>query len=1074
MAASLATTTPDASEQPPLAPLARRALRPGVVLAIASVGVFMAFMDDTVVGIAFPNLVRSFPGVSFASLSWILNGYYISFAALLIPAGRMADLIGRKRSFAIGIALFTLASAGCAAAPSVNALIAVRVLQGVGAAIIVPASLALVLEAHGAGDRAKAVGIWGATAALAAGIGPSIGGVLVVADDWRLVFLVNVPIGIAAWRLSSRQLVESRAPGRRELPDARGTLLLALALAAATVAIVQSSQWGWTSAGVIGAACASVFAGWLLVRRIRSHPSSVVDVELLRMPGVRMMSVITIVGSAGFFALGLANLLYLMDVWRYSPLTAGLATTPGPFAAAVAAVLAGRLAQRFDPRRMVLVGALIWTTGPLLLLWRMGTTPDFLGAYLPAALVLNVGVGIAFPLVSDAAVSGAPRGRFGGASALNGTVRQLGGTIGIAILAALIGSAAHVTSAGTLRRTWIVAAICYALVAIGSLAMRPFEVSSEVGDEDLLELRDRQRDRKRPGRPPARPSPGPAPPASLEELIGALPLFSTLTPQLLRSLTDAAETVHVRAGEWLFRHGDPGDAMYVVRSGRLEVMGEVVGRPQETMHELGPGSVVGELALLTGASRSASVRARRDAILMRLRKEAFDGLLREDAAFAQGLARVLGGELQRSRRLDEGAPGAATTVAVVSLSHEPAGIEDALVGELQRLCHTACLDADGLHATAGQEELGSALAQALDRLERDHRMVVLLAGQLGPGEWAQACVRQADRVLVLITKPHPEHAAPSPLLDGCDAALLVGAEEPGVAQLLDSIRPRSTQRIRSDEGRAHDVARLARRLTGRSVGLVLSGGGARAFAHIGVIEELLAAGITIDRVGGASTGAFVGALFAQGLDAAAIDAYCYEEWVRRNPLGDYRLPRVSLIRGARMATMLGRRMPGRIEDLPRSFYCVSTELLSGELVVHRRGELARAVAASMCLPGILPPVQIDGKLHVDGGVLDNLPVASMAAQHEGPVIACDVAQPEEGIGAEAPARDPSLLETLTRVLQLASADSLEQAREHADLVIRPAHESVGRLEFHAIDVMRESGRRAALAALEAAPSSLWP
>ena len=500
-------------------------------------------------------------------------------------------------------------------------------------------------------------------------------------------------------------------------------------------------------------------------------------------------------------------------------------------------------------------------------------------------------------------------------------------------------------------------------------------------------------------------------------------------------------------------------------------MGEVLGDPDEVMRELGAGSVVGELAVLTGAARSASVRVRRDATLIRLRTQTFDELLRGDPGFAQGLVRSLGAELQRSGRPDERAPNAPRTVAIVSLSREPAGIEETLVSELLRICPTAQLDARRFRGLQPEAEIGSGLAHVLDRLEREHALVVLLAGQLGSGEWAEACVRQADRVLLLVTEPGGEQAELS-LLGGCDAALLVGAEERGVIELLDAIGPRSTQRIRGGESRAEDVARLARRLAGRSVGLVMSGGGARGFAHIGAIEELLTAGVAIDRVGGSSMGAFIGALLAQGAELEEIDARCYEEWVRRKPLSDYTLPRVSLLRGARVGAMVRRSLPGRFEDLPRPFYCVTTDLIAGRLAIHRRGELALAVGASMSFPGIVPPVPLADSLHVDGAVLSNLPVEPMVAQEEGPVIACDLSRPERDEAAGS-ARMPSLAETLMLVLQIASSGSIEHARSRADLVITPAHESVGPLEFHAIDVMRESGRRAARAALEAAPPEVF-
>src|SRR5690348_4706598 len=188
---------------------------PRTVLAIASLGSAVAFIDATIVNIAFPNIARSFPGASISTLSWILNAYNIVFAAFLVAAGRIADLLGRRRMFIFGLELFTFASLLCAVAPSANALIVFRVIQALGAAFLVPASLALVLNAFPPERRSHGVALLSAVGAAAAGLGPSLGGLLVAADNWRLVFLVNLPIGVVAVVLARRQLVESRTPGRR-------------------------------------------------------------------------------------------------------------------------------------------------------------------------------------------------------------------------------------------------------------------------------------------------------------------------------------------------------------------------------------------------------------------------------------------------------------------------------------------------------------------------------------------------------------------------------------------------------------------------------------------------------------------------------------------------------------------------------------------------------------------------------------------------------------------------------------------------------------------------------------------
>ena len=224
---------PRAHPQPPVPPatrevLTRRTIRPGAVLWVACFGAALAFLDATIVNVAFPDIRASFPTASLGDISWVLNAYNIVFAAFLLPAGRIADLLGRKRLFEWGICLFAFASVLCAAAPTVGLLVAARALQALGAAILVPASLALVLQAFPGPRRTHGVAMWSAVAALAAGLGPALGGVLVDLQGWRLVFLVNIPIGALALVLARRVLVESRAPGKRTVPDLLGATLLAI------------------------------------------------------------------------------------------------------------------------------------------------------------------------------------------------------------------------------------------------------------------------------------------------------------------------------------------------------------------------------------------------------------------------------------------------------------------------------------------------------------------------------------------------------------------------------------------------------------------------------------------------------------------------------------------------------------------------------------------------------------------------------------------------------------------------------------------------------------------------------
>ena len=224
--------------------------RKGAV-AIACAGAFVAFLDTTIVNIAFPDISASFAGSGRDALSWVLDGYFVVIAALLVPAGGLADRFGHRRIFLLGVAGFTAASLLCAAAPSLPLLIAFRVVQGVAAAMIAPTSLAIVLDSFPVERRAAGVGLWGAAAAAAAAVGPTLGGALVVLSDWRLVFLVNLPLGAAVLLAGRRYLPRPQIVDSR-LPDLPGALMLALSLAAVTLGIVEGNDWGWSAAATLG------------------------------------------------------------------------------------------------------------------------------------------------------------------------------------------------------------------------------------------------------------------------------------------------------------------------------------------------------------------------------------------------------------------------------------------------------------------------------------------------------------------------------------------------------------------------------------------------------------------------------------------------------------------------------------------------------------------------------------------------------------------------------------------------------------------------------------------------------
>jgi predicted acylesterase/phospholipase RssA/CRP-like cAMP-binding protein len=948
----------------------------------------------------------------------------------------------------------------CAVAPTAEALIAARALQGTGAALLIPASLALVLQGNPWRKRSFAVAAWSATAVVAAGIGPSVGGALVQLSGWRLVFLINVPIGLVVGRISARNLVESRAPGGRGWPDLTGSLVLALAAGAIVLAIVQIDRWGPSSPGVIAALAAAVIGAAALVRRLRRHPVPVVDLALLRRRTFAVTSGLTLLGSIGFYAVGLANLLYLMHVWGYSALAAGLAFTPAPFVAAASAVIAGRYAAGRDARPLLLAGSLLLVMAPLWLALRGGTAPELVEVYLPTAIVGSIGIGLTFPMVSAAAVADAPDRQFAAATALNSGIREMGAAIGIALCVALLGTPAP-GDLGPFERVWVFGAVCFLLLGVTTLLAGRIQAGSPAAAAPA------------PNAPATPLHPVVAAPAPRTGAVasrrapevtrnGASPAISVLPPVLVAN----AERVRLSAGEWLFRQGDEGDALYIVEHGRVEVVAEPPGEEACVTRELGPGGMVGELALISGVPHSASLRARRDSTLLQLQRSRFESVLRASPAFSRALLRQLAHQLS-----DTESPytrGPASVVALFTTGQDDACRQATALftKAFANLDDTAVLD----HRIGADR-----LADALEQAERRHGRALLLAGAPGTA-WATACRRQADRALIVICDvPGVGDPVRRALPRGADLAYTGRCGDCAIVALAREIDARSCQRIRAGADAGGDAAALARRMTGRSVGLVLSGGGARGFAHIGVIEELQAAGITIDRVAGVSMGAFVGALFAAGLEPDEIDRCCYEEWVRRNPVSDYRIPRVSLIRGARVRGMLERVLPPAFEDLVRPFACVSTDLIRGELVAHRSGELPLAVAASMSVPGIAPPVRLDNRLLCDGGVIDNLPVATMAAADEGPIIASDVTEPEDRHAGrlDAPQRDPSLAETLYRLVVLGAGDTVAAAHRHAQLVILPEREGVGRLEFHRLGHMRELGRRAAAQALQTAGPELF-
>src|SRR3954451_9005957 len=389
------------------------------VFMIVSVGVFMAGLDLFIVNIAFPDIRRDFDGTSLAGLSWILNAYAIVFAALLVPAGRLSDRAGRKLGFIGGLATFLIASAACAASPSIEVLVAARILQAAGAAFMLPTSLGLLLPEFPAARRAGAVAAWSATGGVAAAAGPPLGGLLVQAS-WHWVFLVNLPVGLAVLALARRVLVETREREVGARPDALGVVLLVSGVAGLTLALVKAPAWGWSSGRVLGlcAGAAAVLA--LFVWRSARHPGPVIELSLFRVRSFAVASASALVFFAAFGAMLLGSVLFLTRVWGEDMLTAGLMIAPGPAMAALFSVPAGLLAQRIGPRAVAVPGILVYALGGLWWITHLGADVNFVGDYLPGMAIGGIGVGMTLPTLAAAATQHLPPARFATGSAVFG------------------------------------------------------------------------------------------------------------------------------------------------------------------------------------------------------------------------------------------------------------------------------------------------------------------------------------------------------------------------------------------------------------------------------------------------------------------------------------------------------------------------------------------------------------------------------------------------------------------------------------------------------------------------------
>ena len=408
---------------------------------IASVAVFLVSLDTTMLFAAFRAVREGFSGTSAADMSWVLNAYTVVYAAMLIPAGGLADAHGRKKVFLIGVTLFLAASAACGLAGNLGWLIAARVAQAIGAALLTPASLSIVLDAFPQSKRAVAVSLWGAVGGLAAAIGPSVGSFVVDSVGWPWAFYLNLPLGaLSLWR-GAALLKEAKRPDSKRPIDGVGMALLIVGVGAVALSIVQSESPHWSRSELTVAAVTGAIAliGFVVWARVAKAP--LVDLRLFENRTYTFVNLATLAFGTAFSMMFFAFFFYMTEVWHYTLPQAGLAITPGPLLVIPFAIVSGRLAARLGHRPFLVGGGLIYASSGLWFMLMPGAQAAYLTHWLPGLLLSGMGVGLVLPSLAAAAVNRLPADQYAVGSAVNQATRQIGSVMGVAITVLLIGHA---------------------------------------------------------------------------------------------------------------------------------------------------------------------------------------------------------------------------------------------------------------------------------------------------------------------------------------------------------------------------------------------------------------------------------------------------------------------------------------------------------------------------------------------------------------------------------------------------------------------------------------------------------
>jgi len=432
-------------------------------LLLACGGSFLAFIDVTIANLAVPSLATDHPDAGLGTLSWVVSLYAVVFAAGLAPLGRLADVLGRRPLFVGGVVVFTAASLAAGLAPDVTTLLVARGVQAAGAAAMIPSSLGIVLAYTAPERRVAALGLWTASASVAAVAGPVVGGALVDVLDWRALFMVNVPLG-AALALAALRLPRGERTHHR-VPDLAGSLVLGGAVGLLVLAVTEGEDWGWGSPAVLGGLVAGVLGLAAVVLRSRRHPVPALEVSLWRHPTYATANVVSVLFGVAMYSWLLVTTIFLMEVWGFSALGAGLAMTPGALASAVVSIGLSRATRRPSARALVLTGSLAVAASGLWLGLGVPAEPAYLLWMLPAGLVGGAGIGAISVGVSSAASLSAPPVSFAAATGLNLAARQVGGGLGVAAMVALLAAAGTDPVEGP-RNVYLMSALA-SLVVVG-------------------------------------------------------------------------------------------------------------------------------------------------------------------------------------------------------------------------------------------------------------------------------------------------------------------------------------------------------------------------------------------------------------------------------------------------------------------------------------------------------------------------------------------------------------------------------------------------------------------------------